>query len=76
MHLTGAAERQVCAAIDDGVAVWIKSASFTCDGIAINFYVLSGRVLRFEYDQDYSEKRLDEIDGLDLRDFMIYHHLL
>jgi hypothetical protein len=76
MHLIGQPEKLACSAIADGVAVWIKAASFTCDGVQINFYFLHGRVLRCEYDEDYEDRRIDEVDGSDLKDFMLCHHLM
>lgn len=77
MHsLTGPAELSACAAIDDHSAQRVDSASFACDGIVIDFYCIGGRVLRSEYDADYGDRRIDEVDGCDLKDFMLCHNLL
>lgn len=76
MHLTGPAKRQACAAIDDHSARCVDSASFTCDGVRINFYCVGGRILRCESDDDYNERRIDQVEGRDLAEFMQYHHMI
>lgn len=76
MHLIGPAKLAACRAIEDNSATWVEAASFKCDGVVINFYCIQGRVLRCEFDADYDERRIDQVDGSDLKDFMLYHHLL
>lgn len=75
MHLTGAAERQACAAIDDHSALCVDSASFACGEVRIDFYCIGCRIIRCESDNDYDERRIDEVEGRDLAEFMQYHHL-
>lgn len=75
-HLVGQPEKAACAAIADHSAVRVDSATFACDGVLVEFYCLEGRILRSEYDTEYDERRIDRVDGNDLKDFMICHHLL
>lgn len=76
MHLTGPAKAAAVRAIADHTAQWIEAASFECDGVKIKHYCLRGRVLRCEYDADYDERRIDEVEGRELADFMYCHRLL
>ena len=73
MHLTGTAKQQACDAIEDESAYLVKGASFERDGVKIQFYCIDGRVLRSEYDNDYNERRIDEVRGCELAEFMFCH---
>lgn len=76
MHLTGPAKVAAVRAIENDPAARVATASFKCDGVLVDFYCIGERVLRCEHDTDYDERRIEQVDGADLKDFMIYHHLI